>query len=99
MPPKVSKYKSTTAVKFEDGRATAQFKTNLIDFVGAHPLLWDPGNEDYLNKVLKQSAWDTFCRVYYSNLNVDSVKKSWKSLRDSFRREHAKVLKKGKQNA
>ena len=96
MAPRRTGNKSATAVKFKDERENTQFKTNLIEFVKANTLLWDPNDVNYLNNAAKKSVWAAFCKGFYSNLSVESVKKSWKSLRDSFKREHCLLSKQGK---
>lgn len=94
--PRATKKKPATAVKFADEQEHTRFKECLIGFVRNHSLLWDSHNEDYLNNPKKKSTWSAFCEIHYSNLSVDSVKKSWKSLRDAFRREHGKLTRNGK---
>lgn len=98
MSPKVLKKKQATAVKFADEQEHVRFKECLIGFVRNHRLLWDHDNEDYQNNAKKKSTWLAFCETHYSYLSVDSVKKSWKSLRDAFRREHVKLTRNGKFN-
>lgn len=93
-----SKKKADTSVKFETAEETDEFKKTIIEYVKDHASLWNTNDDEYLNNVAKERIWASFCDTYYKGnpeITVSKVKRSWKSLKDAFKREYRKLRKTG----
>ncbi|GLH15430.1 Uncharacterized protein GBIM_19872 [Gryllus bimaculatus] len=73
----------------------------FIEDIKAHPVIWDLNLDEHRVESTRSLAWDAICYKYIPNYARKSVQekrdavatlqRKWKSLRDSFTRELAKV--------
>lgn len=71
-----------------------EFWEDFVCLYKQYTCLWDVNSKDYLNKAMKQSAYEdliTKCKEVYVNANKDFVCKRIANMRTSFRREYKKV--------
>lgn len=61
----------------------------LIDEVHKYPAIFDPSNEDYRNKRIKENCWKEISKV--CQIPADNAQKRWKILRDQHRRYMKKL--------
>lgn len=71
---------------------TEEMIFRLIDAYRKQEILWDPGNKNYFNKILKSDAWVSVSEEM-KKLPVEELKKKMETLLSQFRREKMKLKK------
>lgn len=72
-----------------------EFMIEFIEQYKSYPCLWKIKSKEYINKNLKNEAYEklvALCKSVYPDANRDFVVKKIQSLRGSFRKEMRKLL-------